>query len=37
MQIINSKKYIKFGAKIDDILKYMVGWLKTINLEKNRA
>ena len=36
-QIINSKKYIKFGAKIDDILKYMVGWLKTINLEKNRA
>ena len=35
--IINSNKYIKFGAKIDDILKYMVGWLKTINLEKNRA
>ena len=29
-EIINSKKYMKFGTKIDDILKYTLGWLKTI-------
>lgn len=29
-QIINSKKYIKFGEKIDDILKYSLGWIKSI-------
>lgn len=29
-EIINSKKYIKFGQKMDDILKYTVGWKKTI-------
>ena len=29
-QIINSKKYIKFGNKMDDILKYSFGWLKSI-------
>lgn len=29
-EIINGKKYIKFGTKIDDILKYTLGWLKTI-------
>ena len=28
-QIINNKKYIKFGEKIDDILKYLVGWIKS--------
>ena len=27
-QIINSKKYIKFGNKIDDITKYLIGWMK---------
>ena len=27
-QIITSKKYIKFGSKLDDIVKYMSGWLK---------
>lgn len=27
-EIINSKKYMKFGTKIDDILKYTSGWLK---------
>ena len=27
-QIINSKKYIKFGNKIDDVTKYLVGWIK---------
>ena len=30
-QIINSKRYVKFGEKIDDILKYTIGWMKTIN------
>lgn len=29
-QIINNKKYLKFGNKIDDILKYLIGWLKSI-------
>lgn len=28
--IINSKKYIKFGEKIDDIIKYTTGWMKSI-------
>ena len=30
-QIINSKRYVKFREKIDDILKYTIGWMKTIN------
>lgn len=29
-QIINSKKYVKFGNKMDDILKYSFGWLNSI-------
>lgn len=29
-QIINNKKYIKFGEKMDDIIKYSVGWKKSI-------
>lgn len=29
--IINNKKYIKLGARIDDIIKYTTGWKKTIN------
>ena len=29
-QIINNKKFIKFGEKIDDILKYTLGWMKSI-------
>lgn len=29
-QIINSKKYIKFGNGIEDINKYLIGWLKSI-------
>lgn len=33
--IINHKKYIKFGEKIDDIIKYTIGWLNSLN--KNRA
>ncbi len=27
-QIINNKRYIKFGEKLDDILKYTLGWKK---------
>ena len=29
-QIINGKKYVKFGNKIDDITKYLIGWIKSI-------
>ena len=29
-KIINSKRYVKFGEKMDDILKYTMGWRKTI-------
>lgn len=29
-EIINSKKYMKFGNKMDDILKYTLGWIKTV-------
>lgn len=31
--IINNKKYIKFGEKTDDIIKYTTGWIKSINNE----
>ena len=27
-QIISTKKYIKFGAKLEVIIKYMTGWIK---------
>jgi len=29
-EIINEKRYLKFGEKLDDILKYTLGWMKTI-------
>ncbi len=29
--IINNKKYIKFGEKIEDIIKYTIGWIKSID------
>lgn len=29
-QIINSKRYIKFGESLDNIIKYLVGWKKSI-------
>lgn len=29
-QIINQKRYLKFGEKIDDISKFTAGWIKTI-------
>lgn len=34
-QIINSKRYVKFGEKLDDILKYTLGWQKMLNSEEN--
>ena len=30
-QIINQKRYFKFGDRMDDIIKYINGWYKTIN------
>ena len=30
-EIINCKKYMKFGTKMDDIIKYTLGWQKLIN------
>jgi len=32
-QLIPSKKYIKLGQKMDDIIKYISGWLKKLNSE----
>ena len=29
-QIINSKRYVKFGESLDNISKYLVGWKKSI-------
>ena len=29
--IINSKKYMKLANQIDDIVRYVTGWLKSIN------
>lgn len=33
-KIINSKKYVKFGESLDNIIKYLIGWKKSI---ENRA
>ena len=30
-ELITNKKYLKFGAKMDDIVKYTSGWLKKIS------
>ena len=32
-QLISSKKYLKLGNKLDDIIKYMTGWLKKMQEE----
>ena len=29
-EIINGKRYLKFGSKMEDILKYTLGWIKSI-------
>lgn len=30
-KIITEKKYYKFGNKMDDIIKYTIGWIKTLD------
>lgn len=30
-QIINNKRYLKFGEAMDEIIKYLVGWRKSVN------
>ena len=30
-QIINNKRYLKFGELMDEIIKYLVGWRKSVN------
>jgi hypothetical protein len=29
-QLINSKKYLKFGESLDYIIKYVIGWRKSV-------
>ena len=29
-EIINGKRYLKFGEDLDDILKYTLGWIKSV-------
>lgn len=36
-EIINIKRYTKFGEKLDDILKYSIGWQKSISKKDNGA
>lgn len=38
-KIINSKKYLKVGERLNNIAKYTTGWLKStiMELNKNRA
>ena len=30
-EIITAKKYYKFGEKMDDIIKYVMGWINKLN------
>ena len=30
-QIINQKRYYKFGNKIDDVTKYIIGWINSLS------
>lgn len=34
-ELITQKKYYKLSARIDDIVKYTTGWLKSIQQNKN--
>lgn len=36
-EIINIKRYTKFGEKLDDILKYSIGWKKSLLKDKSGA
>ena len=31
-EIINNKRYFKFGEAMDEIIKYLIGWKKSINI-----
>lgn len=33
-QIINNKRYLKFGEKMDDVIRYTSGWLKSLVASK---
>ena len=35
-KIINQKKYLKVGQRIDDIVKYVTGWIKVTIEESNK-
>ncbi len=35
-QIINLKRYVKFGEKLDDIVKYTIGWKKSIKNQNEK-
>lgn len=35
-QIINSKKYLRFGEKLEKLMKLFVGWLSKAKQEKER-
>ena len=32
-KIINQKKYLKVGQRLDDISKYVIGWIKSTSIE----
>ena len=32
-QIITQKKYFKFGDKMDDIVKFTMGWIKSLSTQ----
>ena len=34
-QIINNKRYLKFGESMDKVIKYLTGWRKSIKKEEN--
>jgi len=36
-QIINGKKYLKFGEKLDIIVRYIIGWRNTTMPEKTKS
>lgn len=36
-KLISDKKYAKLGNKLNDIIKYISGWLKAVNAEISRA
>lgn len=36
-EIINVKRYTKFGEKLDDILKYSIGWQKSFSKKDDGA